>query len=247
MAQKRPRSQSPPSEPGQIFRSGSIKDRGSTFIAIYSPTVPAKELQDLSEFSSATHRIAGWRVPSNQRTLVPGRPACKTGHDDDGESYAGRRVENVLKDLDVVGSVMVARWYGGVMLGPVRFTHIEDCAKEAIGKWREQVEGEQKRRRLEIEDAAKKESLVKALGQRDQSIVALRGLLAEKQDREVPKPAATPDYAELKLAVLEKLEKARDKSIEYLLKELDKVDEKAKLESADQTVSNEQDDIGRKS
>lgn len=30
----------------------------------------------------------------------------------------------VRPDLNVIGSIVVARWYGGMMLGPVRFEHI---------------------------------------------------------------------------------------------------------------------------
>ena len=36
---------------------------------------------------------------------------------------------------------MVARWYGGVLLGPVRFRHIENCAREAIKVWAGEEKG----------------------------------------------------------------------------------------------------------
>ena len=76
-----------------------------------------------------------------------------------------------------MGSVCVARWYGGVLLGPVRFKHITDCAREAVGMWRAEMEA---RRQVE-EDAKLHGRLVKVLGERDASVAVLRGLLKEKQ------------------------------------------------------------------
>lgn len=100
----------------------------------------------------------------------------KIGHDDDGEKYGGKTVEKVLVDGEVVGVVVVARWYGGVMLGPVRFEHIRRCAGEAVGMYQQDCERSAKRVKAE----RRKEELVRLLPGRDASIAALRGLLAEK-------------------------------------------------------------------
>lgn len=95
-----------------IFRSGSIEDRDSTFVTIFSPTVSSKDLQKRPEFKSAMHRMVAWRKASTQQTLGgKGRPVLITGSDDDGEKYGGKRLEKVLTELDVEGSVVCARWY----------------------------------------------------------------------------------------------------------------------------------------
>lgn len=54
-------------------------------------------------------------------------------YDDDGESAAGGRL---LKLLALVGAenvaVVVSRWFGGVLLGPARFTHINNAARQLL-------------------------------------------------------------------------------------------------------------------
>lgn len=146
-----------------VFKSSPITDRSSTFIAHFHPhdtskpntstsmTQTIKTFQNDQAFSSADHRIAAWRRASTQRTLVStlsgnanasansnsnSNVTYTTNSDDDGEKYAGKRLEKVLVELNVQGTVIVARWYGGVLLGPVRFTHIENVAREAIAMWR---------------------------------------------------------------------------------------------------------------
>ncbi len=256
MSRKRLRSESPPSASRsgansnlQTFRSGVIKDRSSTFIGVFSPTTPAKELQARQDFKPATHRIAAWRKPSTQSTLLSTgqRPLFNVGHDDDGEQYGGKRLERVLIDLNVEGAVVVARWYGGVLLGPVRFTHIESCAREAIEKWKMSMNTKEnedhhhaaQKRKVE-EDGKRRFALVRILEERDHSITALRGLLREKTEEA---PAAKADestssardvnvtptkpgnYSVMPLQALERLEKARDATISWILKEIEKVEQ----------------------
>ena len=53
--------------------------------------------------------------------------------DDDGESAAGGRLLHMLQVVggqDVV--VVVSRWYGGILLGPARFTHINNAARKLL-------------------------------------------------------------------------------------------------------------------
>ncbi|ERF68961.1 hypothetical protein EPUS_08195 [Endocarpon pusillum Z07020] len=259
MSRKRPRSVSPPSTSTidarrsqtdhQIFRSNAIKDRSSTFIALFSPSAPAPTLQANPDFATATHRVAAWRKPSAQRTLFTAkRPLLDTGYDDDGEQYAGKRLEKVLSETSVEGAVVVARWYGGILLGPVRFTHIENCAREAIEKWKasgtatkpEPDHPAAQKRKIE-EDAKRKSTLVSVLEERDHSISALRGLLREKteeacaieSEEKVPTrkdgnvtPDKAVDYSAMPLQALVRLEKARDASISWILKEIEKVEER---------------------
>ena len=55
------------------------------------------------------------------------------GAEDDGEKWGGGRVMRAVREAgasDVL--VVVSRWYGGEMLGPVRFEHIERVARAAL-------------------------------------------------------------------------------------------------------------------
>ncbi|KAI4232874.1 MAG: hypothetical protein L6R40_007278 [Gallowayella cf. fulva] len=220
-----------------IYRSSQILDRSSRFIALYSLSLTARELQSLPEVSNATHRIAAWRSLSSQSTLNSSQRVYETGHDDDGEKYGGKALASVLSDLNVEGAVVVARWYGGVMLGPVRFDHIKKCAREAITEYISSSTPEQQSKKAKriVEDDTKRNDLIRILPERDQSISVLRGLLAEKQasittsspKTEVQKgssPAKVPDYTKLPLSALENLERARDATIGWILGQIEKAE-----------------------
>ena len=50
--------------------------------------------------------------------------------DDDGETAAGGRLLHLLQIVNADNvMVIVTRWYGGVHLGPARFTHINNAAR----------------------------------------------------------------------------------------------------------------------
>ncbi len=220
MSQKRPRSLSPDSSP-ETFKSSPIEDRSSTFIALYSPTLTAKELQAHNEFKTASHRIAAWRKPSAQQALDRQR-VFETGYDDDGERYGGKNLERVLVEMSVEGAVVVARWYGGVMLGPVRFEHIKNCARDAVGQWVRERARSAKRAKV-TEDENARERLILTLRERDESIDVLRDLLAEKSGGLSSSgggkegKATMRDYSNLSLEKLERLERVRDASIGWIL------------------------------
>jgi len=237
MTQKRPHPESTPTIP-EIFHSNKIVHETSSFTGTFSPSLSAPALQRLPEFRTATHRIAAWRKPSRQKSLDPAKPLFDTGHDDDGESWAGTRLARVLNDTQAVGTIVVARWYGGQNIGPVRFTHIENCAKEAVWKWKvatSEAEREGAAKKQRVNDEARKKELVEELAQRDESIVALRKLLAEKKAKLSGEEVApvTPhkgmDYTKMGVDVLKRLDKARDATIAAILKQMDKLDEGLKL------------------
>lgn len=237
MSLKRGRSPPPPTD--SVHRSAPITDRQSVFVAHFSPTLSAKALQAHPDFRTASHRIAAWRKPTAQRSLLGSARVLDAGHDDDGEKYAGKRLARVLDGMGVEGAVCVARWYGGVMLGPVRFEHIENCARQAIRDWRAATtSAADGAKRVKVEgpaEARSKEGLEKVLAERDNSIEVLRGLLADKKrvvGREhgaAVKQPATPkkpmNYKAMPVQALVKLEKARDATIAFILKELDKIED----------------------
>jgi len=241
MSNKRPRSPSlapaTATEPA-IFISDAIVDRTSTFIGHFSPSSPAKVLIKLRELEEASHRIAAWRFPSPQRTIGPtSKVLYETGHDDDGEKNGGRTLEKLLDSMQVTGSVVVARWYGGVMLGPVRFTHMETCARNAIKAWRDEegnkkrkIEDEKRKKELDEEDILR---LPVVLAERDRSIAVLRALLSQKSKKAAggsvtASPMKVMDYSSMPLESMRRLEGAKDKSIAFLLKNIDTEEAKAK-------------------
>ncbi|KAK0925053.1 hypothetical protein LTR91_004245 [Friedmanniomyces endolithicus] len=182
MSQKRKRTPSA-SPPSDIYISPPITDRSSKFTAYYSPTPPPQTLQSHPLFRTASHKILAWRHESPQRPLPGQPPHYETGHDDDGEKHGGKTVEAVLKQLRVTGSLVVARWYGGVMLGPVRFAHMDECARSAVGKWREaEDEVAAKKRKVEVE-GVERGRLARTLVERDGSIGVLRRMALEKEGR----------------------------------------------------------------
>lgn len=238
------------SEDTVTFESSPVEDRASKFVGLFSPVLSAKELQAHPPYKQASHRILAWRKPSSQQSLkvkATGAPSViySTGFDDDGEKYAGKKLEKLLIDLNIEGAIVVARWYGGVLLGPVRFAHIEQVARDAINKWRASLDPvtSSKKQKTEsaaslspAEEAEKKARLVTTLGNRDNSIKVLRELLAEKKavassqisaaKADPPRApttthTSTPDYSTLPLNKLQQLEKARDTTISWILKQID--------------------------
>ncbi|KAI4284653.1 MAG: hypothetical protein L6R35_004851 [Caloplaca aegaea] len=210
-----------------LYTSNSITDRSSKFIAYYSPQISHQHLQELPELSSATHRIAAWRKSSAQRSLGS-QPIYDTGYDDDGEKFAGKTLEKILVATGSVGAIVVARWYGGVLLGPARFDHIRKCAQDAISKWRTESTRPAKRMKMQ-DDPEKKNRLAATLKERDASIAVLRELLKQKKEQDSASPGATPqakamDYGSLPLTALVKLEQVRDATIGWILKEIEKAE-----------------------
>ncbi|KIW67544.1 hypothetical protein PV04_06788 [Phialophora macrospora] len=232
-----------------------------------------------------------------------------TGSDDDGEKYAGKRLERLLSAMQVEGVIVVARWYGGTMLGPVRFTHMENCATQAVRMWMARLdedpgrsESEKSGHRLDggrvatatptaatatatpnpaekhRDDEAERARLANQLVERDHSIVVLRGLLAEmtkgkaantgtadgeQSSSPVPpstaastvdaattsnaagtvaSPAKKLEYSSMPLARLTQLEKARDATIAFILRQLDKVEEAQKASEKDMAAASKEED-----
>ena len=222
------RQTSPSQDTSDISTSPTIEDRKSTFVGLYSPTLSVNELQAHAKTADATHRIAAWRKAGSQRSLKTSQPLLESGHDDDGEKYGGKTIQRVMEAMDVQGVVVVARWYGGVMLGPVRFEHLRDCAQAAISNWSNEASKKIKVR----SESEQKAELEQILRERDESIVVLRGLLAEKKGQRSSQQSLSgssakgPDYQKLPLHVLKRLEEVRDASIGWILKGIEEAEKK---------------------
>lgn len=142
------------------------------------------------------------------------------------------------------------------MLGPVRFAHIKGCAREAVGRWKADrgkgVEGRAVRRRKaeDGKETVEKEALVTVLKERDHSVSALRGLLREKKEEASAAkadegtsgvkdvnttPAKAVNYSAMPLEALRRLGEARDATIAWILKEIEKVEQEQELGKAKDT------------
>lgn len=254
MSLKRKRVDDDTSSTDDVFRSAPLEDRASTFVGLFSPTLKPKELQSLPEIQSASHKMWASRGQSDQQSITGTKRFFEVNSQDDGEKFGGKRIEKVLESLRVEGSCVVARWYGGVLLGPVRFDHIEAVAREAIERWQER---EIKRKKLE-EEHAEHLRLAKALSERDQSITVLRALALEKEEKLKQtrgnlegdglgsKDACQPkepslsaqavsknDYSAMPMERLKALDRARDATISFLLKRIDKAE--AEIRSLDES------------
>nr|XP_020459023.1 protein IMPACT isoform X3 [Monopterus albus] len=117
-----------------IKHGNTITDRRSTFQPHLAPVVTPRQVKMVLEklyenkkIASATHNIYAYRI------------YCEDKHsflqdcEDDGETAAGGRLLHLLQILDVRNvMVVVSRWYGGILLGPDRFKHINNCARSIL-------------------------------------------------------------------------------------------------------------------
>ncbi|XP_030069520.1 protein IMPACT [Microcaecilia unicolor] len=111
-----------------------ITDRRSTFQAHLAPVIHPKQvkmvlakLYENKKIASATHNIYAYRIYcEDKQTFLQD---CE----DDGETAAGRRLLHLMQILDARNvMVIVSRWYGGILLGPDRFKHINNSARNIL-------------------------------------------------------------------------------------------------------------------
>lgn len=115
--------------------SDIIRDRQSVFVArcIEAHTeaevkaLLADILQD-RKICDATHNMVAWRLRSPEG-------AISQSSDNDGETGAGAVLSHLLDIADAANVVVVVtRFYGGTHLGPDRFKHIKNSAKDVLQK-----------------------------------------------------------------------------------------------------------------
>ncbi|KAI5824266.1 ribosomal protein S5 domain 2-like protein [Schizophyllum commune Tattone D] len=142
--------------PTPIATSLEIRDRASIFVGtIFRVSSLADvhrcvaHLRHITHGSRpATHEMHAWRIMQTKagRTGLGGPDdfELNTGSKDDGEQWAGNRILRVMEAQGVLDAVVVvSRWYGGTMLGPTRFDHIETCATEVCQAFKKKVEAEE--------------------------------------------------------------------------------------------------------
>ncbi|KAJ0032222.1 hypothetical protein NQD34_002303 [Periophthalmus magnuspinnatus] len=117
-----------------IKHGNATTDRRSTFQPHLAPVVTPRQVKMVLEklyenkkISSATHNIYAYRIYCEDKNSF--LQDCE----DDGETAAGGRLLHLLQILDVRNvMVVVSRWYGGILLGPDRFKHINNCARSIL-------------------------------------------------------------------------------------------------------------------
>ncbi|XP_038069682.1 protein IMPACT-like [Patiria miniata] len=112
-----------------------ITDRRSTFQAHLAAPISTvqqvaqvrRELLQNRKIANATHNILAYRIYCEDRGTF--LQDC----DNDGEAAAGPRLLHLLEILDVRNVlIVVSRWYGGIQLGPDRFKHINNAARNIL-------------------------------------------------------------------------------------------------------------------
>lgn len=140
-------------QPEPVATSQEIRDRSSTFVANIFKCTSEEEARSCIRHlrrvthgaKPASHEISAWRcmVLKNEHSglMGPDDFEVRSGSEDDGEKWAGGKVLKAMVSLAVIDAVVVvSRWYGGTMLGPVRFAHIETCALEVCQAFKQQEE-----------------------------------------------------------------------------------------------------------
>ncbi|KAK9759047.1 Uncharacterized protein family UPF0029 [Popillia japonica] len=118
-----------------IVTGPPIQDRKSTFQGHFCEVKSQQDVRcvmnillENKKISQATHNISAYRIKTDSGSILQD---C----DDDGEHHAGGRLLHLLQILNVTNVfVVVSRWYGGIQLGPDRFRHINNAARQVLGE-----------------------------------------------------------------------------------------------------------------
>ncbi|GFR40828.1 hypothetical protein Agub_g1303, partial [Astrephomene gubernaculifera] len=112
-------------------------EKKSTFQAHVAPVSSFQEVRavmdallSVSKIRAATHNIMAYRIHNPAGGAAGGAGSFLQDYDDDGETAAGGRLLHLLQAADVRNVVVVvSRWFGGVLMGPGRFTAINNTAR----------------------------------------------------------------------------------------------------------------------
>ena len=117
-----------------IVEGEPVVDRKSTFKAYLATGVDSDEkvqwarrnILGRKNVAKATHNMLAYRY-------LDADGISHADNDDDGEDGAGAKMAYVLSVLNADNClVIVARWYGGIKLGPDRFKHIAKCTQRIL-------------------------------------------------------------------------------------------------------------------
>ncbi|KAJ7244148.1 ribosomal protein S5 domain 2-type protein [Mycena haematopus] len=180
-------------QPQPLRTSQEIRDRGSLFVStIYAASSPAQAARCIAHLTKvvhaqkpASHEMNAWRcmVLKDGCTGLGGPEdfEVREGSADDGERWGGEKILTIMRTQGVIdAAIVVSRWYGGTMLGPARFSHIETCTLEVCREFK---------RTEEVKDA------LATLRSLDDILAQLRDDLAVLKGETASAPVKTPDYS----------------------------------------------------
>jgi hypothetical protein len=117
-----------------IVHGPCIMEQKSVFQAHLAKITSMIELDNFRQvllsdkkIASATHNILAYRLTDHQTQVH------HSDYDDDGETAAGGRLAEMIRLMgcENVG-VIVTRWFGGILLGPIRFKYICNVARDLL-------------------------------------------------------------------------------------------------------------------
>ncbi|KAJ0393501.1 hypothetical protein ATCC90586_010050 [Pythium insidiosum] len=114
-----------------IFHGATITDRKSTFQGHACPVTCVEDVRaflalllDDRKIARAIHNMLAYRIVGD---------FVVKDNDEDGEDGAGSKLSHLLELTRAANvAVVVTRWFGGVLLGPDRFKHINAAARQAL-------------------------------------------------------------------------------------------------------------------
>lgn len=120
-----------------MHHGSPLVDRKSAFQAHLASVHSVSEamsflamLKTNRKINGATHNMWAYRIGGQ---TISNPTVLQQNCDDDGETHAGSRLLHLLQIVDARDvMVVVSRWYGGIQLGPDRFKHISNVARELL-------------------------------------------------------------------------------------------------------------------
>lgn len=117
----------------QIFEAEPIIDRRSSFVGRACGISDPAQVPLILSYLSADRRIARAAHPIINAWRCQVGNVLHQDNDDDGETAAGGRLAHLLQIMELQNVlVVVTRYFGGIHLGPDRFKHINQAARNAL-------------------------------------------------------------------------------------------------------------------
>ncbi|CAG9122232.1 unnamed protein product [Plutella xylostella] len=112
-----------------VDRKSSFQGHAAVVTSVDEVNAVLYTLKQNKKILNATHNMYAYRIERQTERGVSMLQDC----DDDGETHAGGRMLHLLQILDQRNAlVVVSRWFGGIQLGPDRFRHINNAARQVL-------------------------------------------------------------------------------------------------------------------
>jgi len=116
-----------------VAKAEPITDRKSAFVGRACEITDPTQVQLVLEHLMSDRHVARAAHPIIRAWRCTMDGVLHQDNDDDGETAAGSRLAHLLQILEVDNVlVIVTRYFGGIHLGPDRFKHINQAARNAL-------------------------------------------------------------------------------------------------------------------